>query len=92
MGKLRIKRKGFGFEICIDGEVSIDTSSIKPYDEYVKEEEAKLLFEQVQQYLNTIMKTCVKKDSEYFSCYQERIGACQARDELANYLVKHLED
>ena len=51
MKKLKIKRKGFSFELVLDGDVTVDKTKIKPYEEYVKEETDKQII--IQHKLDT---------------------------------------
>jgi hypothetical protein len=89
MKKIRIKRKGFGFELVVEGEIKIDESKIKSYEQYHKEETEKLLVEEIYKYLYTLCPTA--QDDEYSSLFNYRTGAQYALKELAAHLAKNLE-
>jgi hypothetical protein len=91
--KLKIKRKGFGFEIVLEGAIKIDQSKIKPYDDYYKEEEEKLICSQVYDYLLSIvpMAQDPKPGESDYSLWNYRHGAQCGLRELANHLAKNVE-
>jgi hypothetical protein len=94
MKKIRIKRKGFGFELVVEGEIKIDESKIKSYEQYHKEETEKLLKEQIYEYLLTLTPSMANSDSDAwcgFSGWQYKEGAKIALKELAAHLAKNLE-
>jgi len=88
MKKLRIKRKGFGFELVLEGEIKIDESKIKPYEQYYKEQTEELLSRQIYEYLQTLCPTA--QDCEY-SLFTYRHGAQLGLKELADHLAKTVE-
>lgn len=91
MKKLKIKRKGFGFELVLEGEIKIDESKIKPYEDYVREQQEGMIREQLRDYLDTIMVSASEKDYSIFSDFSKKMGAQAARDELVEYLMKNME-
>lgn len=92
MKKLKLKRKGFGFEVVVEGEITIDESKIKSYDEYVQNEKAKLVKEELTSFLDSIMPTCVRENNvNLYDAFNITYGAQRARDELVTYLLKNLD-
>jgi hypothetical protein len=90
MGKLKIKRKGFGFELVIEGEIEVDQSKIKRYEDYVKEQTDLQIKEQVVNYLVSITKYDEYKLDSY-SGYAYQIGAKEMLERLSDYLINNME-
>ena len=91
MKKLKIKRKGFGFELVVEGEITIDESKIKDYNDYVRDEKTKLLKEELSKYLTTIMKSSDDSKIGMFTDFMAMQGAKCARNELIEYLIKDMD-
>ena len=91
MGKLKIKRKGFGFELVIEGEIELDNSKIKPYEEYIKEQTNLQVKDQLTKYLKQIANFKQYEECS-FTGFSERMGAEAMIDRLSDYLVKNLEN
>jgi len=91
--KLKIKRKGFSFELVLEGAIKIDDTKIKPYEQYYKEEEEKLISEQVYKYLVSLVPQAQDPTpGEYdFGMSNYRFGAQLALKELASHLAKTVE-
>lgn len=91
MGKLKIKRKGFGFELCIEGEVEVDQSKIKPYEDYVKEQTNLQIQQQIFKYLAEICNHPSHfKDS--YSRFEQTLGAEYILNSITDHLIKNMED
>lgn len=93
MKKLKIKRKGFGFELVLEGEIKIDESKIKPYEQYYKEKTEELLSKQIYEYLQTLCPTAQEPDPDsiLYGMWQTRCGAQSAIKELSDHLAKTVE-
>jgi hypothetical protein len=91
MKKLKIKRKGFGFQILLEGEVEIDNTKIKPYEQYMSEEIRKQTEKQIFDYLLTIVPM---QENEHYGMYEfsRMKGGEDALARLAAYLADSVED
>jgi len=88
MKKLKIKRKGFGFELVLEGEIKIDESKIKSYEQYHKEQTQALLEIQIYDYLLTICPSAHAGEYSLFNYYH---GAQLGLKDIASHLAKTLE-
>jgi len=70
MRKLKLTRSKYGFKLVLDGDIKIDESKIKPYEQYYKEQTDRLLKEEVYNYLADLV-TFVKRPEtgEMFFAY-----------------------
>lgn len=85
---VKIKRKGFGFTLEVVGEVKVNESKIKPYKDYVKEEENKQIEEQIFQYLCSICPSATPPKTFWdMNYYYVQAGL----KELANHLANNME-
>ena len=91
--KLKIKRKGFSFELVLEGAIKIDDTKIKPYEDYYKEEEEKLISKQVYEYLISLvpMAQDPKPGESDYSLWNYRHGAQSGLKQLADHLSKSVE-
>ena len=88
MKKLKIKRKGFGFELVLEGEIKVDESKIKPYEQYYKEQTEALLESQIYEYLLTLCPTAQNAEYALFNYYH---GAQLGLKDIARHLAKTVE-
>jgi hypothetical protein len=92
MKKLKLTRSKFGFKLVLDGDIKIDESKIKPYEQYYKEQTDRLLKEEVYNYLTSLVPFVKPpKDGEMYFSYQSREGGMKALSELADYLIKDIK-
>lgn len=92
MKKLKIKRKGFGFELVLEGEVKVDESKIKPYDQYYKDETQKQLTEEIFKYLQEIVpSTKGRKSGDGYYDWNMQIYGSTALKTLAEHLAKNID-
>jgi len=88
MKKIKIKRKGFGFEIVLEGEIKIDESKIKSYEQYHKEQTQALLKKEIYDYLLTI---CPSANASEFSVFNYYYGAQLGLQDIAEHLATTME-
>jgi len=88
MKKIKIKRKGFGFEIALEGEIKIDESKIKPYEQYHKEQTQALLQKEIYDYLLTICPSAQAGEYTLFNYYH---GAQLGLQDIAKHLATTME-
>jgi len=86
MKKIKIKRKGFGFEIVLEGGIKIDESKIKSYEQYHKEQTQALLKKEIYDYLLTICPSASE-----FSMFKYYHGAQLGLQDIAEHLATTME-
>ena len=87
MKKLKIRRKGFGFEL-------VDESKIKSYEQYHKDETRKQAEEQIYEYLVSVVPKA-QNTNDYvvgMHSYIELAAAQYALKQLAAHLADNLEN
>lgn len=93
MKKLKLTRSKFGFKLVLDGDIKIDESKIKPYEQYYKEQTDILLKKEVYAYLEDLVPWVKRpSDGEHYYSYQFREGGMRALSDLADYLIKDIEE
>lgn len=83
------------FRLVLEGEIKVDHSKLKPYEQYVKEEEALQIREQIENYLKQILPNPYD-GSRNGDCYallthRESYGYSCALKDLTKYLTESID-
>lgn len=89
------KNKENKLKLILEGGIEIDSSSIKSYEDYHREEVQRLIKGEVRAYLNSILPNpynCGSSLSAYIYSSNYRHGYNEALDDLTLFLTKNYEN